>query len=157
MPATRSKRGKKSKAKAAAAPPVSVPVVEPPTPEPELEPVVEHKTVDDSPMQTDQPESSDSTSLVETAANIVASAEATVVNSPEAVVETVEDVVAAASKFVEEMTMEGIEENSRSTSESGNAPVDSEKEAASKLTMEERKAKIDELRKKMVRPLLASS
>ena len=160
MPATRSKRGKKSKSKAAAAPPVSVPVVEPvptPTPEPELEPAVEHKTVDDSPMQTDQLESSDSTSLVETAANIVASAEATVVNSAEAVVETVEDVVAAASKFVEEMTMEGIEENSRSTSESGNAPVDSEKEAASKLTMEERKAKIDELRKKMVRPLLASS
>ena len=157
MPATRSRKGKKTKA--AAAPPVPVPAVEPipapaPAPAPEPEPEVEHKTVDESPMQTDQPESSDSTSLVETAANIVASAEATVVNSAEVVVEMVEDVVAAASDFVEETTMGGIEEHSRSTSESGNAPVDSEKEVASKLTWEERKAKLDELRKKMVCPLL---
>ena len=149
MPATRSKKGKKSKA-AAAAPPVSVPAVEPiPLPEPEPEPKVEHKTVDDSPMQTDQP---DSTTLVETAANIVASAEATVVNSAE-VVEMVEDVVKAASEFVEETTMEGVEENNQSISD---VPVDSEKEAASKLTLEERKAKLDELRKKMVCLLLTS-
>ena len=152
MPATRSRKGKK--AKAAAAPPVSVPAVEPipapaptPTPAPEPEPEVEHKTVDDSPMQTDQPEPTDSPSLVETAANI---AEATVVNSAEVVVEMVEDVVAAASEFVEETTMGEIEGNNRSTSESGNAPVDSEKEVFSKLTLEERKAKLDELRKKMV-------
>ena len=150
MPATRSKKGKKSKA-AAAAPPVSVPTVEPiPLAEPEPEPKVEHKTVDDSPMQTDQP---DSTSLVETAANIVASAEATVVNSAEVVVEMVEDVVKAASEFVEETTMEGVEENSQSISD---VPVDSEKEAASKLTLEERKAKLDELRKKMVCLLVTS-
>lgn len=154
MPATRSKKGKKSKA-AAAAPPVPVPALEPipiPAPEPELE--VEHKTVDDNAimMQTDQPESSDSTSLVETTANIVASAEATVVNSAEVVVEMVEDVLGAASEFVEETTMRGIEENSRNTTPcvSGNAPADSEKEAASKLTLEERKAKLDELRRKMV-------
>jgi hypothetical protein len=145
MPATRSKRGKKSKA--AAAPPVSVPAVEPiPIPAPAPEP--EHKTVDDSPMQTDQP---DSTSLVETAANIVSSAEATVVNTAEVVVEMAEEVVKAASESVEETTMGGIEENSRSsTSEPGNVPVDSVKEVFSKLTLEERKAKLDELRKKMV-------
>ena len=138
MPATRSKKGKKSKA--AAAPPVSAPALEPipppapaPEPEPEPEHEVEHKTIDDSPMQTEQPESSDPTSLVEAATNIVAS---------------------AASEFVEETTMGGIEENSRSTSESGNAPVESEKEVASKLTLEERKAKLDELRKKMVCLLL---
>jgi hypothetical protein len=157
MPATRSRKGKK-KAKAAA-PPVSVPAVEPiltPTPVPAPEPEVEHKTVDDSPMHTDQPESSNSTSLLETAANIVASAEATVLNSAEVVVEMVEDVVAAASEFVEEATMGGIEENSRSTSGSGNTLVDSEKEVASKLTLEERKAKLDELRKKMVCLLLSS-
>ena len=151
MPATRSKKGKKSKA--AAAPPVSVPALEPvpaPAPEPEPELEVEHRTVDDSAMSTDQPESSDSTSLVETTANIVASAEATVVNSAEVVVEMVEDVVGAASEFVEEMTMGGIEENSGRTNESGSTPVESEKEAASKLTLEERKAKLDELRKKMV-------
>lgn len=150
MPATRSKKGKKSKAAAA---PVSVPALEPiPAPEPELE--VEHRTVDNSAMQTDQPESSNSTSLVETAANIVASAEATVVNSAEVAVEMVEDVVRAASEFVEETTMGGIEENSRSTSGSGNGPADSEKEVASRLTLEERKAKLDELRRKMVCLLL---
>ena len=156
MPATRSKKGKRSKA--AAAPPVPVPAVEPiPEPEPEPEVEVEHKTVDNNAMQTDQPESSDSKSLVETAANVVASAEATVVNGAEVVVEMVEDVVKAASEFVEETTMGGIEENSRSTSGSGNdAPVDSEKEAVSKLTLEERKAKLDELRRKMVRLFLLS-
>ena len=155
MPATRSKKGKRSKA--AAAPPVPVPAIEPiPEPEPKPEVEVEHKTVDNNAMQTDQPESSNSTSLVETAANIVASAEATVVNGAEVVVEMVEDVVKAASEFVEETTMGGIEENSRSTSGSGNAPVDSEKEAVSKLTLEERKAKLDELRRKMVRLLLLS-
>ena len=140
MPA---KKGKRSKA---AAIPVSVPPE--PIPAPELEP---EPTVDDSAMQqADQPESSSSTSLAETAANIVASAEAAVVNSAEVVVEMVEDVVGAASEFVEETTMEGIEENSRSTSGSGSTPADSEKEAASKLTLEERKARLDELRRKMV-------
>ena len=154
MPATRSKKGKKSKA--AAVPVSPVPVALEPIPEPEPKPAeVEHKTIDDSAiMQTDQPESSGSTSLVETAANIVASAEATVVNSAEVVVEMVEDVVRAASEFVEETTMEGIEENSRSTSGSIDTPADSEKEAASKLTLEERKAKLDELRRKMVCLLL---
>jgi hypothetical protein len=152
MPATRSKKGKKSKAAAAPPVPVPVPALEP-IPAPEPEPEVEHKTVDDTAMPTVQPESSDSTSLVETAENI---AEATVVNSSEVVVEMVEDVVGAASELVEETAMEGIEENGPSTisSVSGNVPADSEKEAASKLTLEERKAKVDELRKKMVCLLL---
>ena len=152
MPATRSKKGKKSKA--AAVPPAPVPTLEPiPAPEPEPISEVEHKTVDDTVIQ---PESSDSTSLVETAENIMASAEATVVNGAEVVVKMVEDVVGAAS---EGTAMEGIEENGPSTTScvSGNVPADSEKEAASKLTLEERKAKVDELRKKMVCLLLLSN
>lgn len=144
MPAARSKRGKKSKATAAPVPK--------PEPIPEPEPEVVQTADDDNAMQTDQPESSSSTSLVETAANIVATAEAVVVNVAEGAVETVENVVEAASEFIEEMTME---EKSQSTSRSGNAtPGDSEKEEANKMTTEERKAKLDELRKKMVRLFL---
>lgn len=152
MPATRSKKGKKSKA--AAAPPVPVPALESisaPEPEPKSE-----VAVDDTAIPTVQPELSDSTSLVETAESIVASAEATVVNSAEVVVKMVEEVVEAASESVEGTAMEGIEENGPSITSfvSGNVPADSEKEAASKLTLEERKAKVNELRKKMVCLLL---
>ena len=140
MPPGRSRKGKKSKAAAAPVPsPEQIP-------EPEVE---EQTTVDDNAMQTDQHETSSSTSLVETAADIVESAEATVVNAAQVAVETVEDVVEAASEFVEEMTIGGIEENNQSASQSGNDTP--EKETVSKLTLEERKAKLDELRRKMVR------
>jgi hypothetical protein len=107
MPASRSKKGKKSKATAAAVPasePTPVPTLEP-TPVPALEPTpvpepeAEDTIVDDNAMQTDQPEPSNSTSPVEI------------------------------------------------------TPADSE-EAANKLTMEGRKSKLDELRRKMVRSIL---
>ena len=48
-------------------------------------------------------------------------------------------------------------ELSSSTSPVEISPADSEKEAANKLTMEERKVKLDELRRKMVRSYLAPS
>lgn len=121
-----------------------------PIAEPEPENEVEQTIVDDNAMQTDQPEPSSSTSPMETAANIVASAEAAVVNVAEAVVETMEDVIEAASELIEETTTRKME-NGGSTSQSGNAtPVESEKEAASKLTLEERKVKLVELRRKLV-------
>lgn len=143
MPAARSKKGKKAKA-AAGPEPASEPVLQP-------EPEVQQTTVDDNAMQTDQPELSSSISLVETAVNIMASAETAVVNAAEVAVETVEDIVEAASEFVEETTMGRTEEDSRSTGQSGNSTPGDPEEATSKVTMEQRQAKLNELRRKMVR------
>lgn len=82
----------------------------------------------DVPMQTEEAEQP-STSVIETAAEI---AETTVA----AVKEKVEVVVEAAGQFVDEMNMVGVEEEP--------------KEEIKKMTMEERKAKFNELRKRMV-------
>jgi pre-mRNA-splicing factor SYF2 len=74
------------------------------------------------------------------------SAEKVVVDTVELVQEKVAEVVEAAEEFVQEMT--GIEESS---GKSGDAtPADSTAEPTQRMTMEERKAKLAELRKKMV-------
>ncbi|KAF8964759.1 SYF2 splicing factor-domain-containing protein [Flammula alnicola] len=136
MPAARSsKRGKKKGGKAA---PQSAPPIEPET------------LAEDNVMQTDEPEPSASTSLVESATELVENAEKTVKHAAEVVREKLADVVEAAEEFVEEMT--GIEESSGNSGDA--TPADNEvqaeeKEEIKKMTMEERKAKLEQLRKKM--------
>ncbi|KAJ3509608.1 hypothetical protein NLJ89_g5132 [Agrocybe chaxingu] len=136
MPATRSsRRGKKAKAKAEEVAPVQV----------------EETPVDDTSMQTDQPGPSTSTSISQSAVEVVEAAEHAVASAVEAVKDKVEDVVEAAEEFVEQMT--GMEDTSRSASKSGEEipaePMEEDKEEPRKMTMEERKAKLAELRKKM--------
>ena len=138
-------KGKSAKAKAVAASPL--PPVE----------VATEVTADDTAMQTDEPETADSVPLISTtvpdfASNLVQSTETLVANVVEVAKEKVEDVARAAGEFVEEMTMTGIEESGRSSSKSGDAtPAEQSDSVETKMTMEERKAKFNELRKKMVR------
>ena len=72
--------------------------------------------------------------------------------------EKVADVVEAAQEFVEEMTMTGVEVDGEtgSPSKSGSADPSSSVQGTptangSTTTMEERKAKMEQLRKKIVR------
>jgi len=138
-------KGKSAKAKAVAA-----------SPPPPVE-VATEVTADDTAMQTDEPETADSvpsisTTVPDSASNLVQSTETLVVNVVEVAKEKVEDVAKAAGEFVEEMTMTGIEESGRSSSKSGDAtPAEQSDSVETKMTMEERKAKFNELRKKMVR------
>ena len=75
------------------------------------------------------------------------SSEEVVVDTVEMIEEKVAEVAEAAEEFVEEMT--GIVE---SADKSGDAiPTENTAEPAPRMTMEERKAKLAELRKKMVR------
>ncbi|KAF9485644.1 SYF2-domain-containing protein [Pholiota conissans] len=131
------KRGRKKSGKAAA------------TTAPSLTPEVDAPTNGQA-MQTDEPAPSTSGSVLESATELIEKAEEVVEHAAEAVAETVTDVAHAAEQFVDKMT--GIEEGSSS---SGNAtPGDIEtqpeqKEETQKMTLEERKAKLDQLRKKM--------
>lgn len=114
-------------------------------------------TGDDNAMQTDQPEPepSTSTSLVNSAAVLVETSENAVAHAVDAIKEKVADVAEAAEEFVEDMTMAVVEENAPGSSKSGDVtpaePETEEKEETKKMTLEERKAKLDQLRKKMVR------
>ncbi|TFK32065.1 SYF2 splicing factor-domain-containing protein [Crucibulum laeve] len=136
MPPTRSsKRGKK-----AAAPPV--------------EPVE-----DDSKMQTEETESSLLTKAESTIAQAAESAENAVetvvenaVEAADKAKEVIGDVVHAAGEFVDEMT--GIEEGGSNGGSSGDSEVatttaEEPEGELKKLTMAERKAKMDQLRKKI--------
>ncbi|KAF9045565.1 SYF2 splicing factor-domain-containing protein [Panaeolus papilionaceus] len=135
MAPSRTRKGKKAKA--------AEPVKEP-TPE---QPAV----ADDESMETDQP--GPSTSAVESAKQTVKSAEQAVEHAIEAAVEKAADVMEAAGEFVEDMTMKGVEDSGPSGSNSGDDTTPSESkegsEGATKMTLEERKAKLNELRKKM--------
>ena len=131
MPAQRSSKRTSKKGKKAAKP----------EPQPEVE-----VTDAPEPMQTDEPEPSTS--------SLATSAE----HALETAVEKVADVVEAAQEFVEEMTMTGVEVDGEtgSPSKSGSAdPSSSDKGTptanGSTTTMEERKAKMEQLRKKIVR------
>ncbi|KIM41522.1 hypothetical protein M413DRAFT_445506 [Hebeloma cylindrosporum] len=97
-------------------------------------------------MQTDETEQpSASTSLVHAASELIENVEEAIVDTVEAVKEEVVEVAEAAEEFVEEM--DGIEESS---GKSGNVTsAESATEPIPKMTMEERKAKLAELRKKM--------
>lgn len=137
MPPSRTRKGKKAKA--------AEPVKEP-TPE---QPAV----ADDESMETDQP--GPSNSVVGSAKQAVKSTEQAVEHAVEVAVEKVADVMEAAGEFVEDMTMKGVEDSgpSRSNSSDDTTPSESKEgsEGATKMTLEERKAKLNELRKKMVR------
>ena len=128
----RSSKKKGGKAAAAAAP-------APPKPE---------TTIDDNAMQTDETEHpSASTSAVQAASELIENLEEVVVDTVEVVKEKVAEVAEAAEEFVEEM--DGVEEGA---SKSGDvASAESATEPIRKMTMDERKAKLAELRKKMVR------
>ncbi|CAA7266189.1 unnamed protein product [Cyclocybe aegerita] len=136
MPAARSlKRGKKTKAKAEQAAPAKV----------------EETPVDDTSIQTDQAGPSTLTSISQPAVEAVEAVEHAVASAVEVVKDKVEEVVEAAEEFVEKMT--GLEETSRSASKSGEEtpaePMEEDKEEPRKVSMEERKVKLAELRKKM--------
>jgi len=140
MPAARSKKSKKPTAKKAAAS----------KKEASLAPV-EPENVDENAMSTDERELS---TLAETAAELVESSEKVVSNAVEVVKDAVENVVEAAEEFVEDMTMTGVESNTGpSASENATPAPESEADNDSskpKPTLEERKAKLDQLRKKIV-------
>ncbi|KIK00981.1 hypothetical protein K443DRAFT_678770 [Laccaria amethystina LaAM-08-1] len=132
MPAQRSSKRTSKKGKKAAKPL--------PQPEVEVADVPE-------PMQTDEPEPSSSSSP-----SLATSAE----HALETAVEKAADVVEAAQEFVEEMTMTGVEvdgstSKSRSVepSSSGQGTPTANGTASSTTTMEERKAKMEQLRKKI--------
>ena len=104
-------------------------------------------TVDDNAMQTDETEQpSASTSLVQAASQPIENVEEGIVDTVEVVKEKVAEVAEAAEEFVEEMN--GIEEGSGKSGDVTSA--ESATEPIQKMTMEERKAKLAELRKKMV-------
>ncbi|KAF8186366.1 pre-mRNA-splicing factor SYF2 [Pholiota molesta] len=123
------KRGRKKGGKAAAPAPSAAPEVEAPT--------------NDQPMQTDEPEPSTSTTVLESASEVVEKAEEAVTHAAEVVTEKVADVANAAEQFVDEMT--GIKEGNGGSVEATPEP----KEEAKRMTMEERKAKMEQLKKKM--------
>jgi len=133
-PAKGSKRSSKKKGGKAA------PAPAPPKPE---------TIVDDNAMQTDETEQpSASTSVVQAASELVENLEEVIVDKLEVVKEKVVEVAEAAEEFVGEM--DGIEEGA---GKSGDVVTSAEStaEPIRKMTMDERKAKLAELRKKMVR------
>lgn len=109
---------------------------------------------DDQLMETDiepapAPEEPTSTSLLDSAAELVEKAENIVEHVVEAVEEKIADVAEAAEQFVDEMA--GIEQTfAVSDATTPAEATDEVLSEAKKLTMEERKAKLDQLRKKMV-------
>ena len=121
---------------------------------------------DNNAMETDHPEPSTSSSIAEAASHLVEASEKAISHAVEAsehamahaaesVKETVGNVVEAAKVFADDMT--GIEASGSSSSgKSGeNTPAQGGAESKSKaeghkMTMEERKAKFEELRKKTV-------
>jgi len=123
------KKGRKTSAVAAA----------PPPPEPET-------TGNDNAMQTDDNDRpSTSTSLVQVASEPLENSEKAVSGTVEVEQVKVVEVTEAVEEFVEEMT--GIVESS---GKSGDAtPSESAAEPTQRMTMEERKAKLAEIRKKM--------
>ncbi|KJA25271.1 hypothetical protein HYPSUDRAFT_135126 [Hypholoma sublateritium FD-334 SS-4] len=113
-------------------------------------------------METDEPEPAPApeepalTTLLDSTAELVEKAEHVVEHVVEPVVEAVEekiaDVAEAAEQFVDEMA--GIEEthtvsDAATPSDGKDEALSEAKEVPAKLTMEERKAKLDQLRKKM--------
>ncbi|KAF4613222.1 hypothetical protein D9613_011098 [Agrocybe pediades] len=145
MPPSRSKKSKKTPSAKASKPEASPPPAE-------------ERVVDDEAMQTDEPEQAApaTTTLAETAAELVQSSEKAVHDAMETVKDAVENVVEAAEEFVEEMTMTGAESNNSNsgpdTSENVTPAAEGEEEkdaSKPKLTLEERKAKLAELRKRI--------
>ena len=135
-PAKSSKRSSKKKGGKAAAADTA-----PLAPQPET-------VVDDNAMQTEETEQpSASTSLVQAASELVENVDEAIADTVEVVTEKVAEVAKAAGEFIEEMN--GIEEDSRKSGDITSA--ESATEPTQKITLEERKAKLAELRKKMVR------
>ncbi|KAF9525265.1 SYF2 splicing factor-domain-containing protein [Crepidotus variabilis] len=101
-------------------------------------------------METDESLVESSSSVIQATSDAVANAEAAVSEVAVSVKETVGHVVEAAGEFVEEMTMTGVEGPSQNPTPTNDEVKQSESEKETqKLTMEERKAKFNELRKKM--------
>ncbi|EAU83920.1 pre-mRNA-splicing factor SYF2 [Coprinopsis cinerea okayama7 len=163
MPPKGSKKKGGRKAKAAV-------VEEIPNVEPEVETPQEDTQMNvDEQTTTEQPEASTSAKLASTVTNAVVEAEHAVEHAVEKVVEKVAEVGGAAKEFVEEMTMTGVESGSSGNASESATPgaqesgkdepmeQDSSREASQsaeaeskpKLTLEERRAKMEALRKKM--------